>query len=174
MHLVVFMLRFVIGNGQTQSRVDQYDAIRQLVSSFAEVRGYHRRTVDDGHDGRIALPHDVDLRRDPLYARERDSAHVHHHVRARRQVQTDQNIRHVHLRCLRRVQRRYHVPAPSVGTQVPCPPNEYGSVSSSTNERLPCDCVNGVCDEGREGTGECFCCGRWAGERCDESVRRTS
>ena len=53
-------------------------------------------------------------------------------------------------------------------TQVPCPPNEYGSVSSSTNECLPCDCANGVCDEGREGTGECFCYGRWAGERCDE------
>lgn len=56
---------------------------------------------------------------------------------------------------------------PLTVTQIPCPSNQYGSVNTSSNDCLPCDCVNGVCDEGREGTGACFCFPRWAGDRCD-------
>lgn len=48
---------------------------------------------------------------------------------------------------------------------LPCPVGTYGAPDQTTC--LPCQCVNGDCDSGRAGTGQCFCYGRWAGEFCD-------
>lgn len=49
---------------------------------------------------------------------------------------------------------------------LPCPAGTYGAPDQTAC--LPCQCVNGECDSGREGTGKCFCYGRWAGEFCDQ------
>ena len=53
---------------------------------------------------------------------------------------------------------------------LPCPSGTYGAPDKTAC--LPCQCLNGVCDEGREGTGQCFCEGRWAGTYCDECAPR--
>lgn len=43
----------------------------------------------------------------------------------------------------------------------PCPGNTWGS------DCTPCTCVNGICDEGPEGSGVCLCDMGWGGKDCD-------
>jgi hypothetical protein len=43
----------------------------------------------------------------------------------------------------------------------PCSPGFWGGRCE------PCTCVNGVCNDGVEGTGDCLCDLGWAGEDCD-------
>lgn len=43
----------------------------------------------------------------------------------------------------------------------PCPANTWGKSCQ------PCTCVNGICDEGGEGTGVCLCDMGWSGKDCD-------
>jgi len=55
---------------------------------------------------------------------------------------------------------------PLTVSPLPCPAGTYGAPDQTAC--LPCQCLNGDCDHGRDGTGECFCYGRWAGDICDE------
>ena len=43
----------------------------------------------------------------------------------------------------------------------PCPTGYWGP------KCLPCTCVNGICDDGGEGTGVCLCDMGWGGDRCN-------
>jgi len=47
-------------------------------------------------------------------------------------------------------------------TDCNCPVGYYGKYPC-----IPCNCVNGKCDEGNQGSGLCECDVGWAGERCD-------
>lgn len=46
-----------------------------------------------------------------------------------------------------------------------CAANQYGANCENT-----CDCENGSCDDGKTGTGACYCRDNFQGTRCDECV----
>lgn len=48
------------------------------------------------------------------------------------------------------------------GQDTSCEPGFFGP------ECKPCTCVNGACNDGKEGDGSCACEGNWSGDRCDQ------